>query len=89
MTTIIDGKLLAERLQQALTICPPGNKRQVKEDLRILVLNGIKMPGVLIETGYLTNQQEALLLADAAYQQQVVEQIAKGLAYHFKQCVAK
>ena len=47
------------------------------------------MPGVLIETGYLTNQQEALLLADAAYQQQVVEQIAKGLAYHFKQCVAK
>jgi len=84
-----ESKLLAERLQQALKAFPKGNKRQVKEDLRILLLNGIKMPGVLIETGYLTNQQEAFLLNDAAYQQALAEQIAKGLAYHFHQYVVK
>lgn len=76
------NKLLAERLQQALVDFPPGNKRQVKEDKHILILNDTKMPGVLIETGYLTNHKEAVLLSDNTYQQKLVEQIAKGLAYH-------
>jgi len=83
------NKILAERLQQALKEFPPGNKRQAKEDLRILLLNDTKIPGVLIETGYLTNQKEAVLLADNDYQQKLVEQIARGLAYHFSQNVAR
>ncbi|MBC8015027.1 MAG: N-acetylmuramoyl-L-alanine amidase [Sporomusaceae bacterium] len=83
------NKILAERLQQALQEFPQGNKRQAKEDLRILLLNGIHMPGVMIETGYLTNQQEAALLADQNYQQNLAEHIAKGLAYHFSHSVAK
>jgi len=83
------NKILAERLQQALKEFPPGNKRQAKEDLHILLLNDTKIPGVLIETGYVTNQQEARLLADDDYQMKLVEQIAKGLAYHFSQNVAR
>jgi len=83
------NKILAERLQQALKEFPPGNKRQAKEDLHILLLNDTKMPGVLIETGYVTNQQEAKLLANNDYQMKLVEQIAKGLAYHFSQNVAR
>ena len=84
-----ENKILAEGLQQLLKEFPPGNKRQAKEDSHILILNGTKMPGVLIETGYLTNQQEAILLADSSYQQKLVEQITKGLAYHFSQNVTK
>ena len=83
------NKIIAERLQQAIQQFPQGNKRQVKEDLHILLLNGIHMPGVMIETGYLTNQQEAALLADPNYQQNLAEHIAKGLAYHFSHSVAK
>ena len=83
------NKILAEGLQQTLKEFPHGNKRQAKEDLHILILNGTKMVGVLIETGYVTNQQEAVLLTDNAYQQKLVEQIAKGLAYHFSQNVAR
>ena len=83
------NKILAERLQQTLKEFPHGNKRQAKEDLHILILNGTKMVGVLIETGYVTNQKEAVLLTDNAYQQKLVEQIAKGLAYHFSQNVAR
>lgn len=83
------NKIVAERLQSAIQEFPQGNKRQAKEDLHILLLNGIKMPGVLIETGYVTNQQEATLLADHSYQQKLVEHIAKGLAYHFSRNVAK
>jgi len=84
-----ENKILADRLQQALKEFPPGNKRQAKEDLHILILNDTKMRGILIETGYLTNQREAILLADNDYQQKLVEQIAKGLAYHFSQNVAR
>jgi len=83
------NKILAEQLQQVLTEFPHGNKRQAKEDLHILILNGTKKPGVLIETGYVTNQKEATLLADNSYQQKLVEQIARGLAYHFSQNVAR
>lgn len=83
------NRILAERLQEALKDFPHGNKRQAKEDLHILILNDTDMQGVLIETGYVTNQQEATLLADHNYQQKLVEQIAKGLAYHFSQNVAR
>jgi len=83
------NKILAEKLQQALKEFPPGNRRQAKEDLHILILNDTKMPGVLIETGYVTNQKEAISLTDNNYQQKLVEQIARGVAYHFSQNVAR
>jgi len=77
------SKVMAHVLQRALKEFPPGNKRQAKEDVRILIINGIDMPGVLIESGYVTNQQEAALLVDESYQQKLVESIAKCIAYHF------
>ncbi|MEN6411283.1 MAG: N-acetylmuramoyl-L-alanine amidase [Veillonellales bacterium] len=80
-----ENKMLAEGVQRALKKFPPGNKRQAKQDLHILVLNAMNRPGILVEAGYLTNQTEAGLLADSGYQQKLAEQIAKGLAYHFSQ----
>ncbi|AIF50163.1 N-acetylmuramoyl-L-alanine amidase [Pelosinus sp. UFO1] len=84
-----ENKILAERLQQVLKQFPPGNKRQAKEDSHILLLKQINTPGVLIETGYLTSKEEALLLTDENYQQKMVENIAKALAYHFYKNAAK
>lgn len=83
------NKILGEKLQQALRAFSPGNKHQAKADVKILVLNGTKMPGVLIETGYVTNQQEAALLANQEYQEKLVTYITKGLAYYFSDNVAK
>ncbi|CUH95187.1 putative membrane protein [Propionispora sp. 2/2-37] len=77
------SKQLAEVMQRALKDFPPGNRRQAKQDLHILMLNGIKVPGVLVETGYLTNKKEASRLADPAYQEELAGHIAKALAYHF------
>jgi N-acetylmuramoyl-L-alanine amidase len=85
----LENKILAEKLQQVLKELSPSNKRQVKEDRAILLLNGINKPGVMIEAGYITNQQEAVLLADPTYQQELAEYIAKGLAYHFSSNVAR
>lgn len=84
-----ENKMLAEVMQRALKKFPPGNKRQAKQDLHILVLNAMNKPGILVEAGYLTNKKEAGLLADSTYQQKLAEQIAKGLAYHFSQNVGR
>lgn len=84
-----ENKIVAERLQQAIKEISPHNKRLAKEDKAILLLNGIKVPGVMVETGYVTNQQESILLADPAYQEKLVGYLVKGLAYHFSRNVAR
>ncbi len=83
------SKALAEVMQQAMKHFPPGNKRQVKQDKDIIVLNAPTMPGILIEAGFLSDTKEAALLLDDTYQQKLAEYIAKGLAYHFSQNVGR
>ncbi|MCX7779954.1 MAG: N-acetylmuramoyl-L-alanine amidase [Negativicutes bacterium] len=84
-----ESKLLAETMQQYLKEFPPGNKRQAKQDMDIIVLNATNIPGVLIETGFLSNKNEAGRLASVDYQQKLAEQIAKAIAYHLNQNVAR
>ncbi|SDF51302.1 N-acetylmuramoyl-L-alanine amidase [Sporolituus thermophilus] len=83
------NKPLAELVQRALKNFPPGNKRQAKQDKEILILNQTNIPGVLVETGFLSNPGEAARLVDAAYQQKLAEYIAKALAHHFSQNVGR
>ena len=83
------SKVLAETMQQQLRGFPPGNKRQAKQDMDIIVLNASDIPGVLVETGFLSNRNEAQKLLDTAYQQKMAEHIAKALAYHLNQNVAR
>ena len=79
-----ENKLLAETVQEALRNFPPGNRRQAKQDLDILVLNRISIPGILVETGYISNPDEAAKLSDPQYQQDLARQIARALAYHLR-----
>lgn len=81
---IPENKLLAETVQEALRNFPPGNRRQAKQDLDILVLNRLNIPGILVETGYISNTDEAAKLSDPQYQQDLAQQIARALAYHLR-----
>lgn len=83
------SKALAECIQTELKDFPPGNKRQIKQDMGIIVLNATVIPGVLVETGFLSNKQEAARLREDAYQQKLAMSIAKGLVYHLNQNVAR
>lgn len=78
-----ESKKLAEALQLALKDCPPGNKRPAKEDKVIIVLNDSTIPGVLVETGFLSEKAEAANLRNPIYQDKMAQRLAKGLAYHF------
>ncbi|MDD5692789.1 MAG: N-acetylmuramoyl-L-alanine amidase [Candidatus Omnitrophica bacterium] len=46
---------------------------------RFLVLKGIRMPGVLIETGFVSNPNEERLLRTSAYRQKLAEGILEGI----------
>jgi N-acetylmuramoyl-L-alanine amidase len=43
------------------------------------VLLGARMPSILVETGFISNQQECRRLSSAAYQEHVAESIVQGL----------
>lgn len=82
------SQLLAECIQQQLKECPPGNVRRATRNLQILVLNATDRCGVLVEAGYLSNPEEAALLADTAYQQKLAERIVAGVIQYFSQQAA-
>lgn len=53
------------------------------------VLNGAYMPSVLIETGFLSNPQEAKLLADKEFQKTVASAISEAIVHFTKQYGAR
>ena len=82
---LMENKILAHTMQELLRKYPPNNKRAEKLDNSILILKSSNIPGVLLETGYLSNRKESELLSDKNYQENMVNQIAKALSYHFHQ----
>lgn len=52
-----------------------------REDL--IVLNQTKMPAIVVETGFLSNQSEEKLLLIDEYQNKIVDSIVKGLEIYF------
>ena len=84
-----ENKILAQSVQKSLGTLQASNKRQIKEDLNIFVLKATTVPGVLVETGFISNEKEAILLASDSYQQKLAESIAKALAYHVSQNVGR
>ena len=52
-----------------------------REDL--IVLNQTKMPAIIVEYGFLSNENEEKLLLTDSYQDKVVDSIVNGLEYYF------
>ncbi|HOO86959.1 MAG TPA: N-acetylmuramoyl-L-alanine amidase, partial [Synergistales bacterium] len=48
------------------------------------VLRGAAMPAVLVELGFLTDRQEAKLLADKSYQRKMADALAGGIREYLK-----
>ena len=67
------SKNLAETVQtNAKAYLDPDNNREIKKaDHRIRVLNSLQIPAVLIECGFLSNPEEAKLLASRDYQKKI------------------
>lgn len=72
------AKVLAECIHEAVLEATGANDRETRT-ANFYVLKYTDMPAVLVETGYMTNEEECEKLADPAYQQKVAQGIANGI----------
>ena len=71
------ARLIQAALEEAGIQCRPTRSQQLR------VCDGHSRPAVLVETGFLTNSQEAQNLSNSWYQNKLAAAIAKGIADYF------
>lgn len=77
-THILESSRFAEAVYAALSERLRPNGKGVRQ-APFSVLSGTQMPALLIEVGYLTNEQEAELLTKKAYQNRIASSLADGV----------
>lgn len=77
------SELLAELAQDELDVFHPGPNRGVKQGVLAVLTNAI-MPAVLVETGYLSNEDEGLLLGEASFQKGTAGALAQAIVRFFE-----
>ncbi|MBQ8382879.1 MAG: N-acetylmuramoyl-L-alanine amidase [Clostridia bacterium] len=80
------SQTLAERIQSDIkTYLTPNNHRLSKKaTTSIFILSRIQIPAVLVECGFISNREEALLLADEGYQKKLTAVLATSLYNEFR-----
>ena len=79
-TSSVEGKQLAKRLQERLVKgLDPQNHRQAKANDSYYLLKKTACPIVIVECGFLSNENETALLKRGEYQQRLAVVIASGL----------
>lgn len=74
-----EAKLLAESIQQELTV-GLGNTNRKALSGNYYIIDNTNMPAVIVEAGFLSNPEEARLLSQPDYQQQVATAIFTGIS---------
>lgn len=78
---------LAEALQGSLvTALNPGSSRKAKKSDGVYLMERIHCTGVLIECGFLSNGEEAALLASRTYQKRLCCVIASAVSEYIDSC---
>lgn len=78
-----DNKLLAETIQNIMNNDLNGDRKVKKIPTDTYMYNKLKVSGVLIECGFLSNTKERNLLMTETYQKKVAKSIADGILQYF------
>jgi len=73
-----ESSILAETIQQNLNALWQIQDRGVRQ-APFIVLKGLTMPAVLVEVGYLSSPEDAALLADPFFRQQIAEELFRSI----------
>lgn len=81
----LDGKSykLAKAIQESLIAVTNLTDRGVKQRKDLIVLNSTTMPAALVETAFISNKEEKLLLMDEAFRQKIAAAIADGINRYY------
>lgn len=74
---------LAQLIQSELTTHINALDRGVRPRTNLAVLNGAKIPAVLVEVGFISNETEEALLNTPEYQQQIATGLFNGIQLFF------
>ena len=74
---------LASNIQNELIKIKGIVNRGIKERKDLAVLNSTRMPAILIEVGFISNNRELTLLRNDIYQNQIVQAINNGICNFF------
>lgn len=55
------------------------------KDTKLIILKNLKVPTVIVECGFLSNQEEEKKLADKDYQEKLAIAIKEGIVKYFEQ----
>lgn len=78
-----DNKGVAEIFQREMVKATGARNRGIVERPNTVVLRDTKMPAVLVETGFLTNNEEAEKLATTEYRQTIAEALFQATIKYF------
>lgn len=79
-----EGKKLAELIQESIGECVEyENKRTALKIEGIKIIDKSTIPAVIVECGFLSNEDECKLLQDDSYQEKLAEGIKNGIIKYF------
>lgn len=73
-----EGEAAAKIMQEAFLSVDPENTRQAKANDSYYILKRTEVPTIIVECGFLSNPEEAELLADEEYQKKIADAITAG-----------
>lgn len=82
----VEGKRLASTIQkQLIEVVKPKKERVEKSNNNYYMLKKVKVPSVIIECGFLSNSEEAMLLVEGDYQEKLALAIKNGILEYLKE----
>lgn len=77
------SELLAKTIQDSIREHLQNTDREALSIKEVYLLKKTQVPAVLVETGFLSNDEERALLADAGYQEKMALAIARGIENYY------
>lgn len=83
----VGGELLAKSIQQSIREALQNTEREALSIKQVYLLKKVEVPAVLVETGFLSNDDERALLSNADYQQKMATAIVEGIETYYNTTV--
>lgn len=74
-----DGEILAKSIQQSIRTNLQNTEREALSIKEVYLLKKVQVPAVLVETGFISNDEERALLVDKDYQNKMADAIVEGI----------